>query len=71
MPNSDPNKPVHKVSFLYTLRAIAWSFIGLRRTKDFNHDVTGLNPVHVIIAGLIGLVIFISTLFILVRIAVS
>lgn len=71
MPHSDPNKPIQKAGFLYTLRAIAWSFIGLRRTKDFNHDVTGLNPVHVIIAGLIGLIVFVATLLILVRIAVS
>ncbi|HVK93590.1 MAG TPA: DUF2970 domain-containing protein, partial [Noviherbaspirillum sp.] len=45
------NKESSKTSFLATLAAIAWSFIGLRRKKDFDKDVTGLNPVYVIIAG--------------------
>jgi hypothetical protein len=77
MPHSDPEqaprKPQpapHKTSFLYTLRAVAWSFIGLRRTRDFDRDVHGLNPVHVIIAGLIGVAIFIGVLLLVVKLVV-
>lgn len=68
---SDRNtKESSKTSFLATLAAIAWSFIGLRRKKDFDKDVTGLNPVYVIIAGLIGVAIFITTLIVIVKLVV-
>jgi hypothetical protein len=67
-PNHDPSK---KTSFAATLGAIAWSFIGLRRRKDYEQDVTGLNPAYVVIAGLIGVVIFIAVLVTVAKLAVS
>lgn len=51
-----------KKSFLATLGAVFWSFIGLRRRSDYETDVTGLNPVYVIIAAIIGAAIFIGVL---------
>jgi len=56
-----------KGSFLQTLRAVAWSFFGVRRSKDYENDVQKLNPLHVVIAGVIGAVIFVVTLILLVR----
>lgn len=62
----------HRRSFLGTLIAIAWSFIGLRRKKDFEVDnEQGLNPIFVVIAALVGVLAFISTLLFFVRMAVS
>lgn len=49
-------------SFLGTLAAVAWSFIGLRRKSDFDRDVTALNPIYVIMAGLVGVLVFIGVL---------
>ena len=54
-------------SFLQTLRAVAWSFFGIRRGKDYEQDVQKLNPVHVIVAGLLGALVFIGVLVLLVR----
>lgn len=51
-----------KRSFLSTINAVGWSFVGLRRRKDFERDVGGLNPIYVAIAGLIGAAIFIAIL---------
>lgn len=51
-----------KMSFLATLGAVFWSFVGLRRRTDYERDVTGLNPVYVVIAALIGVAIFIGIL---------
>lgn len=53
-------------SFLQTMRAVAWSFFGIRRGKDYEQDVQKLNPVHVIIAGIIGAGLFIGVLVLLV-----
>ncbi len=55
------------VSFLQTMRAVAWSFFGVRRSKDYEKDVAQLNPVHVIIAGVIGALLFVLALVLLVQ----
>jgi len=54
-------------SFLQTVRAVAWSFFGVRRSADLAHDVQKLNPVHVVMAGLAGAALFVLALVLLVR----
>ncbi|MDY0743212.1 DUF2970 domain-containing protein [Paucibacter sp. R3-3] len=54
-------------SFLQTARAVAWSFFGVRRGADYEKDVARLNPVHVIIAGVIGAALFVLLLVLLVQ----
>ena len=54
-------------SFLQTLRAVAWSFFGVRKSSDYEKDVSQLNPVHVIIAGVLAAVLFIVLLLVLVN----
>ncbi len=56
-----------KGSFLQTLKAVAWSFLGIRRGADWQEDIGRLNPVHVIVAGLIGAGLFVGALVLLVR----
>lgn len=56
-----------KGSFLQTMKAVAWSFFGVRKGSDYEKDVSQLNPVHVVIAGVIGAVIFIVALLLLVN----
>jgi hypothetical protein len=51
-----------KGSFLQTLRAVAWSFFGVRKSSEHEKDVSQLNPLHVVIAAVIGAVIFIAVL---------
>ncbi|MCC6069687.1 DUF2970 domain-containing protein [Massilia sp. GCM10020059] len=60
-----------KASFGATMKAVFWSFFGVRKGRDYASDSANLNPVHVIIAGLIGAVIFIGVLVMVVRIAVA
>jgi hypothetical protein len=68
----EPGKPhERKASFAATMRAVFWSFFGVRKKKDYEHDAAHLNPIHLIIAALIGLAVFIGVLVTLVRIAVS
>lgn len=56
-----------KGSFLQTLKAVAWSFFGIRKSSDHAKDVAELNPVHVVIAGVIGAAIFVAALVLLVK----
>lgn len=66
----DPKKPQTR-SFMSTMAAIAWSFVGLRRRSDFEQDIGRMNPFYVLIAALIGVAIFIGILLVAVRYAVS
>jgi hypothetical protein len=68
-----PQQQVHKrpASFLATMKAVFWSFFGVRKRRDYEQDAANLNPVHVIIAGLIGAALFIGLLLLAVRFAVS
>lgn len=56
-----------KMSFVQTISAVAWGFFGVRRGKDHANDVAKLNPVHLIIAGLLGAALFVLVLVLLVR----
>jgi len=42
-------------------KAVFWSFFGVRRKSDYEHDAIHLTPVQVIVIGLIGAVAFIFT----------
>ena len=56
-----------KASFLQTMRAVAWSFFGIRKGAEYEKDVNQLNPVHVVIAGVLGAGVFIIALVVLVN----
>ncbi|HEU4852786.1 MAG TPA: DUF2970 domain-containing protein [Telluria sp.] len=60
-----------KMSFAATMKAVFWSFFGVRKRKHYEEDSANLNPVHLVIAGLIGALVFIGILVLLVRVAVS
>jgi hypothetical protein len=52
---------------LQTFRAVAWSFFGIRRSAGHAQDMQKLNPVHVIVAGVISAAVFVLLLVLLVR----
>jgi len=56
-----------KGSFVQTAKAVGWSFFGVRKSAGYERDVSELNPVHVIVAGVIGAVVFIAVLVALVH----
>jgi uncharacterized membrane protein len=65
---SDLNEATRRpMSFLQTVKAVAWSFLGIRKRAGYEQDVQQLNPVHVIVAGVIGAVLFVLSLLLLVR----
>ncbi len=55
-----------RLGFVQTLRAVAWSFFGVRRAADHAQDMAKLNPVHLVIAGFIGAALFVVALVLLV-----
>lgn len=59
-----------KASFGATMKAVFWSIFGVRKRKDYESDAARLNPVHVIIAGILGAVIFVAVLVSIVKLVV-
>ncbi|MBZ2209510.1 DUF2970 domain-containing protein [Massilia soli] len=69
---SNPDDTPSTRSFGRTMKAIAWSFTGLRSKRDFDDDVEGgMNPFHVVIAALLGVAIFIGVLVAFARYAIA
>ena len=58
-------------TLLRTFKAVAWSFFGVRKASEYEKDVAQLNPVHVIIAGVISAALFVGALVLLVSWVVS
>ena len=56
-----------KAPFLQTMRAVGWSFFGVRKSSDYEKDVSQLNPVHVAIAAVLGAIVFIGVLLVMVN----
>jgi hypothetical protein len=69
--NKDEQRPVKNASFGATMKAVFWSFFGVRKRRDYEHDSANLNPIHVIVGGLIGVAVFIGILVFVVRMVVA
>ena len=60
-----------KMSFGATVKAVLWSFFGVRKKSGFEEDTQNLNPLHVIIAGVIAAILFVFALLTLVTMVVA
>ena len=56
-------------SHLQAALAVFWSFFGIRKRQDYDVDAEHLKPAQVIIAGLIGAVIFVGVMLLVVSVA--
>lgn len=59
--------PPASPSLWRTIRAVAWSFIGVRKSSEFREDLARVSPFHVIAVGLVGALIFVLGLVALVN----
>jgi hypothetical protein len=59
-----------KSSFARTMKAVLWSFFGVRRRSDHEAD-TQLNPLHLIAAAIIAAAVFIAVLVVVVHMVTS
>ena len=69
---SDLKDATHrKSSFVATLKAVFWSFFGVRKKSAYEDDAAKLNPVHVLIAAVLAAGLFIFILLMIVRMVVG
>lgn len=62
-----PPETPRKGSLWRTVRAVGWSFFGVRKNSGFQDDIAKLNPLHIIAAGLVAVALFVGVLILLVR----
>ena len=60
-----------KSSLMQSMKAVMWGFLGVRKKAGLQEDVASLSFVHIIIAGVIGALIFMSVLLLIVKAVVS
>jgi hypothetical protein len=60
-----------QATFLQTLSAVLWSFFGVRKAKDYADDMQRLNPVHVIVVGVLVAAAFVLGLLAIVNYVVG
>ncbi|WP_108648013.1 DUF2970 domain-containing protein [Polynucleobacter rarus] len=54
-------------TFLQSMVAILWAFLGVRKGKGQEQDMASLSFVHVIIAAVVGVIIFMGLLLLIVK----
>ena len=54
---------------MHTIKTVLFGFMSVRRKDD--HERAPLNPVHVVLAGIVLAVVFVLTLVTIVRIVTS
>jgi hypothetical protein len=69
--NVDEDTPRRQASFGATMKAVFWSFFGVRKRRDYEHDAAHLNPIAVIVGALVGVALFIGVLVLAVHFAVA
>nr|WP_090138639.1 DUF2970 domain-containing protein [Limnohabitans sp. DM1] len=62
-----PEMPVSKTSWLRTIQAVLWSFVGLRKNADYQQDLEKLNPFHIVGVAIVAALLFVLGLMALVN----
>ena len=56
-----------KGSLLGTVKAVAWSFFGIRKNSDYQSDLAKLNPLHIIAVAIVMVMLMVVGLIVLVN----
>ncbi len=60
-----------KSTFMQSMKAVMWGFLGVRKQSGLQEDVASLSFVHIIIAGVVGALVFMAILLLIVKVVVS
>jgi amino acid transporter len=59
--------PKRKTTWLRTIQAVLWSFVGLRKNAEYQQDIEKLNPFHIIGVAIVAALLFVLGLIALVN----
>jgi hypothetical protein len=58
----EPKDKSTSVSLLQSLKFVAWSFVGIRSKKGYQEDLSKVNPIHVVMVGLVSALVIVIAL---------
>jgi hypothetical protein len=67
MSDKPVNSQQREGSVWSTVKAVAWSFLGVRKNSEFQEDIGRLNPYTIIAVGVVGAILLVLTLIALVN----
>jgi len=56
-----------KGTLVGTVKAVLWGFLGVRRNADYQNDIAKLNPIHIMVVGVLMALLFVLVLILLVN----
>ncbi|TAH12957.1 MAG: DUF2970 domain-containing protein [Curvibacter sp.] len=60
MADDGANKTALKAtSFMRSVKLVAWSFLGVRSHQGYRDDLANVNPLHVVLVGLVGAILLV------------
>ena len=59
------------VMFLISMRAVLWGFLGVRKRSGQDADMASVTFVHIVLAGILGAIIFMAILLMIVKAVVA
>ena len=60
-----------KGSLWRSIVAVAWSFLGIRKSSEFQEDIAKITPLHILGVGLVAGLLFVIGLMLIVNLIVS
>ena len=66
----EPTPERKKLGPWRVFNAVLWSFLGVRRNRDYEEDALHLTWLQIVIAGVIGGVLFVLTVLLVVNLVV-
>ncbi len=49
-------------AFLRSMKLVAWSFLGIRSRQGYQEDLARVNPLHVVLIAIAGVLVLVVTL---------
>lgn len=57
-----PPNPSQWTSFCRSVKVVAWSFLGIRSKQGYQQDLAKVNPLHVILVGVVAALLLVVSL---------
>jgi hypothetical protein len=68
VPPPDPSVVRKRATLAQVASAVFWSFFGVRKGRHMLQDTTSINPLHVVIVGVVAGIVFVLALVALVTV---
>ena len=62
-----PDRPEGRAGIIEVAKAVFSSFLGIRRRAKLESDAVRITPLQIVVAGLVGAVLFVLTIVLVVR----